>query len=252
MSTVPNARWSEVVNTTVTPAQWDSNPTITRSTVKESSFQGLSASSSSIHRSTLKGVVMQDASMTDNITPRSADGNAIIRSELHDCTVSNAWVKRCTFKGCVLSNVRSHRSTARNSQLHDLDSFNSNDATDSVIQDQSYVWRTTLKKSAAREASDLRRSTLVGTAVSNSRLRKATLRDCDVTDCIISGTNFKGMILKYGVWKKGNLVGRIGNREVIAISKDSGESQVSCIWETLRMRLILISATGSWPCTCSS
>jgi uncharacterized protein YjbI with pentapeptide repeats len=194
---------------------------------------------------------MQDASMKDNIAPKSADGNAIIRSDLQDCAVTNTWVKRCTFKGCVLSNVRSHRSTARNSQLRDLNSFNRNDATDSVIQDQSYVWRTSLKKSAAREASDLRRSTLVGTTVSNSRLHKATLHDCDVTDCVISGTNFKGMILKYGVWKKGNLVGRIGDREVIAISKDNGVSQVSCICESLRMRIILILAKGSWPCTCS-
>lgn len=251
MSTVPNARWSEVVTTTVTPASWDSNPTITRSTVKESSFQGLSASSSSIHRSTLKGVVMQDVYMKDNVAPKSADGNAIIRSDLRDCDVSNTWVKRCTFKGCVLSNVRSHRSTAHNSQLHDLNIFRRSNATDSVIQGQSYVWRTSLKKSAAREASDLRRSTLVGTDVSNSKLHKATLHDCDVTDCVISGTNFKGMILKYGVWKKGNLVGQIGNREVIAISKDSGVSRVSCIYECLRMRLILILATGSWPCTCS-
>lgn len=172
---------------------------------------------------------MQDASMRDDIALQSADGNAIIRSDLHDCTVTNTWVKRCTFKGCVLSNVRSHRSTARNSQLCDLNSFNRNEATDSVIQDQSYVWRTSLKKSAVRETSDLRRSTLVGTDVSNSKLRKATLHDCDVTDCVISGTNFKGMILKYGVWKKGNLVGRIGNREVVAISKDSGVSQVSCV-----------------------
>ncbi|KAJ5818850.1 hypothetical protein N7474_004441 [Penicillium riverlandense] len=226
MSTVPNARRSKVVDTTVTPAQWDSNPTITRSTVKESSFQGLSASSSSIHRSTLKGVVMQDTSMENNIASNSSDGNAIIRSDLSDCAVSNAWVKRCTFKDCVINNVRAHRSTARNSQLRDLNSFNSNNATDSVVQDQSYVSHSSLKKSAAREASNLRRSTLVGTAVSNSRLRRATLHDCDVTDCVISGTNFKGMILKYGVWKKGDLVGRIGDREVIAISKDSGVSHV--------------------------
>jgi uncharacterized protein YjbI with pentapeptide repeats len=176
---------------------------------------------------------MQDISMNDRMSSSSADGNAIVRSDLHDCAVSNTWVKRCSFKGCVLSNVRAHRSTARNSELRDLNSFNHNSATDSVIQDQSYVFRTTLKKSVAREASDLRRSTLVGTAVSNSRIHRATLNDCDVTDCVISATDFKGMILKYGVWKKGKLVGRLGNRDVVAISKGSGLSQVCWIYKPL-------------------
>lgn len=35
------------------------------------------------------------------------------------------------------------------------------------------------------------------------------------------------MILKYGVWKRGQLVGKIGNREPVMIKKDSLEAAVS-------------------------
>lgn len=37
---------------------------------------------------------------------------------------------------------------------------------------------------------------------------------------MISRSSFEGMVLKYGVWKRGQLIGKIGNREPVAIRKD--------------------------------
>ena len=60
---------------------------------------------------------------------------------------------------------------------------------------------------------------MLSTRVERSKLRRATLKECDVEDCIILRTEFKGMKLRNGVWKNGRLVGCVeGKGEVVAVS----------------------------------
>lgn len=48
-----------------------------------------------------------------------------------------------------------------------------------------------------------------------SRVKRAVLTDCEVSECVVIGTEFKGMRLRFGVWKHGRLVGRVGEGEVV-------------------------------------
>lgn len=96
--------------------------------------------------------------------------------------------------------------------------------------------RSTVKASTVRDVSVLERSAVSGSVLSHGQVWRSTLNDCDVEECSISRSEFKGMILNYGVWKKGQLVGKIGNREPVMIKKDSPEAAVSTSF-----RLALVS-----------
>ena len=48
-----------------------------------------------------------------------------------------------------------------------------------------------------------------------SRVKRAVLTDCEVSECVVIGTEFKGMRLRFGVWKNGRLVGKVGEGEVV-------------------------------------
>lgn len=53
------------------------------------------------------------------------------------------------------------------------------------------------------------------------------------------------MILKYGVWKKGQLVGKIGNKEPIMIEKDSPEAAVSFLFLGYVLMKVEVTVSGS-------
>lgn len=61
----------------------------------------------------------------------------------------------------------------------------------------------------------LRRSKLDHVMLSQSRVKRAVLKDCEVTECVVTGSEFSGMRMRYGVWKNGRLVGRVGDGEVV-------------------------------------
>lgn len=170
-------------------------------------------------------------------TTTLGDGNTLTHCSLRNSAVTTSWAKRCTFEDCMLAQVRSaHRSTGRKSHFHNADSLSRSDFVDSVIGDRSSVSRSTVKASTVRDASVLERSAVSGSVLSHGQVWRSTLNDCDVEECSISRSEFKGMILKYGIWKKGQLVGKIGNREPVMIKKDSPEAAVSTSF-----RLALVS-----------
>ncbi|KAJ6086611.1 hypothetical protein N7467_005525 [Penicillium canescens] len=152
----------------------------------------------------------------------SGDGNSLMRCSLQSCTIRNSSVKRCVLNDCILSNVEyASRSTAKNSNFQDVALIKRSEITDSVLQGRSSVKRSTLKKAVIMDKSELKRGTITGTRISKSQIERASLTDCDVAECVVSRSDFKGMILKYGVWKKGVLVGRVGDREPVAIKMDA-------------------------------
>lgn len=61
----------------------------------------------------------------------------------------------------------------------------------------------------------LRRSKLDRVDMDKSRVKRAVLTDCEVSECVVIGTEFKGMRLRFGVWKNGRLVGKVGEGEVV-------------------------------------
>ncbi|KAJ5114372.1 hypothetical protein NUU61_000131 [Penicillium alfredii] len=137
----------------------------------------------------------------------SGNGNALIRSDLRNCSVRNARLQRCTLENCVLTNVRSaQRIQACHSAFHDVASLTRSEFVDSVVRDRSAVVRGTVKNSVVRDASTLTRSDVLGTTLSHSQLSRACLENCDASNCVISRSNFKGMVLKYGVWERGRLL----------------------------------------------
>lgn len=168
----------------------------------------------------------------------SGDGNTIVRCSLQSCTIINSSVKRCSLNDCILSNVEyASRSTAKTSNFQDVALMKRSAITESVLQGRSSVKRSTLKKAVIMDQCDLKRSTITGTTILKSQIERASLTDCDVAECVVSRSDFKGMILKYGVWKKGILVGRIGDREPVAIKMDALGAEVSRLIWNMRMSI---------------
>jgi uncharacterized protein YjbI with pentapeptide repeats len=129
---------------------------------------------------------------------------------------------------CILSNVEyASRSAAQNSNFQDVAFIKRSAITDSVLQGRASLKRSTLRKAVIMDQSYLKRCAVTGTTILMSQIDRASLTDCDVAECVISRSDFKGMILKYGVWKNGVLVGRIGDREPVAIKMDTAGAEVS-------------------------
>ena len=163
-----------------------------------------------------------------NGTLTTDDNNTITRSNLRNCAVTSSTVKRSTFEDCVLAQVRSaHRSTGKKSHLHNISSLRRSEVTDSTIRDKSSAHRSRIQGSNIRNASAIRTSTVTSSNLSHSQLRRTKIKDCEVDGCMISRCSFDGMVLKYGVWKRGQLIGKIGNREPITIRKNDPGLTVS-------------------------
>ncbi|KAJ5081246.1 hypothetical protein N7456_013484 [Penicillium angulare] len=154
-------------------------------------------------------------------TTTIGDNNSIARCNLKNCEVTGSWLKGCTFEDCLLSKVRvARRTTATKSHFHDVYAVKSSDISQSTIRDGSSAKRCTMVASTIKDASKVNRSTLTSCTVSKGDLWRSTLKDCNIEECVIYRSNFEGLILKYGVWKRGKLVSRVADREPIAIRKD--------------------------------
>lgn len=122
-------------------------------------------------------------------------------------------------------NVQNARRTrAKNSHFLDVTRAERSDIRESTVQSGSSVHRSSLKKSILQNGSVSERDNLTGSMVSQSKTRRTTLEDCDVAECVIARSDFKGMILRYGVWKKGVLIGRTGDREPIQAMRNAASS----------------------------
>ena len=155
------------------------------------------------------------------------NGNTITRCDIQNCAVTSSWLKRCTFEDCALARVRSaRRTTASKSHLHDVFAVKRSELFDSAITGRSSVYRSEVKSSTVQEASRIERSAVKNSRVRKSDIWRASVTDCHVEECTIHRSDFKGMVLKYGIWKRGQLVGRVGNHEPVMISKDG--TQIVC------------------------
>lgn len=75
-------------------------------------------------------------------------------------------------------------------------------------------------KDSVVSRSSVSRGSLEKSRVLRSRVRKSRLKDCEVSDCVIVNTDFRGMVLRNGVWRNGRLVGccRAGEGEGVVVN----------------------------------
>ncbi|KAF5862139.1 hypothetical protein ETB97_012124 [Aspergillus alliaceus] len=203
-----------------------SGPSITRSTANHCSFNDLTAADT-IRRSVLDSVNVFRKTLPEGsrITPTSPANTTIQRSKISHSIIANSYIRRCNITNCELVDVTSAKTTdANDSKFENVRSVRRSSVRNSTVTGQSTLNKSKVSGSSVTEESFLRRSQLEDIQVARSRVKKSTLRKCDVSNCVIIKTDFTGMVLRHGVWKKGRLVGRVGNNEVVATTQD-GTSQ---------------------------
>ncbi|KAE8351983.1 hypothetical protein BDV28DRAFT_135914 [Aspergillus coremiiformis] len=197
-----------------------SGPSITRSSINQCSFSDLTPADS-IQRSDLDSVNVFRKSFPEGsrMAPMSAD-TTIQRSKISHSVVANSYIRRCQLANCELVDVSSAKLTkANHAKLENVRSARRSSVQNSTVTGWSTLIRSQVNGSSVTEESALRRSHLEDVRVARSRMTRSTLRNCDVSDCVIVRSDFTGMVLQHGVWKNGRLVGRVGNGEVVAMTQ---------------------------------
>ncbi|KAF7627479.1 hypothetical protein F9C07_107 [Aspergillus flavus] len=200
-----------------------STPSISRSSINHCSFNGLNAADS-IHRSELDSVnvfrkTFPESSRVTSISPANT---TIRRSKVSHTVIANSYVRRCKLANCELIDVCSAKSLdANDSKFDNVRSIRGHTSVrNSTVTGQSTLNRSKVNGSSVTDESCLRRSHIEDVRIARSRVKRSELRNCDVSDCVIIKTNFTDMILRYGVWKNGKLVGRVGDNEVVMMTQD--------------------------------
>lgn len=110
----------------------------------------------------------------------------IDRSNLTNCTVSN----RCVIERTAASNC--------------------------IFSDKSNVSRCQANFSSITKGTKAERSVFQNTNIEASKVERSNFNNCDIVNCRLERTVFKGMKLRNGRWERGNLVGKMGDEEVVA------------------------------------
>ncbi|PKY07207.1 hypothetical protein P168DRAFT_287695 [Aspergillus campestris IBT 28561] len=213
---------SKIASTTLSTPTTTSSPNITRSTITTCTFQSLS-SSDRIHRSDLSTVDLTNP--PPPLDPKDKDkakkskkppAVTVSRTKASNSTLTRSSARRCTLADSELVDVPAARSVvADSSTLRDVPSIRRTSAEKSLVEKSSLA-RCGVKDSTVSE-SVVCRSTLDKVRLLRCKVKRTTLVECDVEDCEIFRTEFKGMRLRNGVWKKGRLIGKVAEGEVIAI-----------------------------------
>ncbi|PCG89360.1 Hypothetical protein PENO1_105150 [Penicillium occitanis (nom. inval.)] len=237
MSTVPKARQSNITGLIVTPDEWDSYPEISRSTIKNCTFKNLNATSN-ISRSTMSETFIEQkqesfpseaalkakAKKGVKIERSTVDNSQILnyanvqRSEVvNGSTIMDSTVERCNLDNCTVSAQSDiERTTAKATKFIGPKRVQRSQFSDSAILSDSIVERSIVRGSVVADKAFVERTELNTAVITRSRVERSKIDDCDVMDCVIDRTDFQGMILQYGIWKRGDLVGRTSqDREVV-------------------------------------
>ncbi|KAL4893222.1 hypothetical protein BDV59DRAFT_177758 [Aspergillus ambiguus] len=198
----------------------DGSPSIVHSTVDRCTFDCLTPADT-IRRSKLSGVCISSKSISngtinrDNRTATQTRTTNIHRSHISNSAMACVSARRSTITNSTLTNVASARYLdAQGSHFENVRSVRRSTIKNSNAAGNSSIARSTVHDSVITDGSSVSRSTLNSVRVIASHVKRSTLRDCDIKNCIIHRTNFKGAILQNEVWKNGRLVGRIrGNNQ---------------------------------------
>ncbi|KAI1940725.1 hypothetical protein LOZ57_005868 [Ophidiomyces ophidiicola] len=209
ISTVPKARRSIVNDLTVTPDTWAHYPSIERSNIKSCVFTSLS-SSTYIRHSQLKGV---------QIFSEHGKSSYIEHCDLGSCSISDSHVERCCLRATSVSDDShlEHSSASRTKFLGAGHVEHSN-FQESKVRNRAAVIRSEIKQCDLAGDSHVENSILNQVTLKNSMVEGVILVDCDIKDCQISRTRLSGMMLRYGIWNDGRLVGSTSSQhEAVAM-----------------------------------
>lgn len=223
MSSIPKAKKSVISDLSVFPDEWDAYPEVERSEIHECIYRNLS-SATHISRSQLTQVTIEGTSNGNNEIQRSNLRNSSIlnsrieRTTLDSCSVSGARLENCKLGHCTITspNILEHIN-ARLTKFVSSSRIERSELDDSVVMGKSSLERSVFKNSVIADSTYCERSELDNVVITRSRTERSKMKDCDVMDCEISRTDFEGMILKYGIWKNGDLVGRTSKDHEVVI-----------------------------------
>lgn len=162
-----------------------------------------------------KGTQIERSTVDDSQILNSSN---VQRSEVNGCTITDSTVHRSTLNNCTVSaksNVE--RITAKATKFISPKLVQRSELSDSVILSDSTVERSIVHDSVVADKAVVERTELKTAVITRSRVERSKISDCDVMDCVIERTDFQGMILQYGIWKRGDLVGRTSQEHEVII-----------------------------------
>lgn len=216
-----------------------------------------------------KPVTEKAKTVLDKAKEFTDKGSIATYNNLRNCTITDSCIPSYGHEGCGLTQVQeAYRATGhilhyteviqvdgvtrlkyRFSEKVEVDQHSA--LVNSIVKNGTSVRRSRVKTSLLQDGSVVWRSAVSGSTVSHSQLCRATLTDCDVEECVISRSNFKGMTLKYGVWKNGRFVRGVDDREPVAIASD-GTVLVSRLFHVLITLLTHFAPLGHPLCSLCS
>ncbi|OCK98344.1 uncharacterized protein K441DRAFT_693639 [Cenococcum geophilum 1.58] len=243
MSTIPKAKSSSINALTVVPNNWDSHPRVEKSVISNCHFESLT-DSTQISHSRLSNTTLVTSSAPD---PAPASGakqgkSSIDRSSLSESHITDSHIDRSVVKNATVARARLDRSNLEGSESvvesSRLDrsrvsncSFSGTSAaerstvSDSIVRDKSYLGRSQVNECTIAKKTRAERSILKDCKVEASWMERSRLDGCEVINCRLERTVFERMRLMNGKWERGNLVGRMGDGEVVAEKLEDWEKR---------------------------
>jgi uncharacterized protein YjbI with pentapeptide repeats len=211
MSTIPKAKYCQIIDLTVIPDSWDHYPTLEYTQVNHCNFSGLTESTR-VERSRLTK------------THLHSDGGGksrIERSTFSDCDIQQVVIERSEIERSVLDGVKIERSKISGATLSGPKVRIERSMLEKCdVKGSGKIERSNIKESLLEDAK-VDRSNVASSYVTKTSIERGNVEDCDIADCKIQRTNFQGMYLRNGIWEKNNLVGRVDkSKEVIIKRKD--------------------------------
>ncbi|KAI2080967.1 hypothetical protein LOZ36_006336 [Ophidiomyces ophidiicola] len=209
ISTIPKTRRSNVSDLTVVPDKWDYYPSIEHSNIKSCIFTSLS-SSTYIRHSHLKDV---------QIFSERGKSSYIEHCDLSSCSISDSHVKRCRLRATSISRCgHLDSSNASGTEFFGVGHIEHSNFQESRVRNRATVIRSEIKQCDLAGDSHVENSILSRLTLKNSMVEGVILVDCDIKDCQMSRTRLSGMMLRYGIWNDGRLVGSTSSQhEAVAM-----------------------------------
>ncbi|KAI1957055.1 hypothetical protein LOZ58_005977 [Ophidiomyces ophidiicola] len=209
ISTIPKARRSYVSDPNVIPDKWDYYPSIGRSNIKSCIFANLS-SSTDIRHSHLKSV---------KVFSDRGKNSYIEHCDLDSCGIPDSYINRCCLRPTCVSDVAHlERSNASKTELLGAGHVERSTFEESRVTSSTGVIMSDIKQCDLGDGSLVENSVLRRVHLSNNMVEQAILTECDIKDCQVSRARLSGMVLRYGIWNDGKLIGRASTElDVIAM-----------------------------------
>ncbi|KAL4739896.1 hypothetical protein BDV11DRAFT_186636 [Aspergillus similis] len=244
-STFPNSSpriiHSEIVHSTL--LNLDSADTMSRCNIISSSITKTTTPTIILNTDNPVNILSGGPVTSPEPTPDPAPNRITLRrSKITSSTLTNSSLHRSTITSSSLSNIPRARSvTATNSTLDNISRLRRVDLSNTTVTEQSAMARSQAKDSVVGRSS-VSRASLEKSRVVRSRVRKSQLRDCEVSDCVIVNTDFRGMVLRNGIWRNGRLVG--------CCRADEGEGVVVngkvCVFHYSYWKERVLTASRNW------